>query len=276
MSNFTLLQNNHEIFAHKSISSFKLYRKIRCFFFFTCRWCVARRNELAGGREPVIFRWLPSDSEKKTAKLCNSVNAMCHKTHEIYKHLGKGGDPGHVLWLWMMQFFSASRNSLSFRWWLAAEVSGREKTNTALHSTSPKPARIQKNLVSVGLCVQLWLGRWQADFARPRQLHVFLCLWLNLSFFCQTQRWSACSSQWRKSWRDSTARARKATTRWGRRDFTLSVWFAVFEHESRSILISAKHSQTQKQVRRKQSLSKVASDLFCFFSYFAAAEHYWS
>lgn len=86
---------------------------------------------------------------KKTAKLCNSVNAKRTRT---YKHLGKGGDPGHVLWLWMMQFFSASRNSLSFRWWLAAEVSGREKTNTALHSTSPKPARIQKNLVSVG-CV---------------------------------------------------------------------------------------------------------------------------
>lgn len=159
-------------------------------------------------------------------------------------------------------------------------ISGRSqwkrenKYCTSLNIT--KACKNPEELGECGLRVQLRLGRWQADFARPRQSHVFLRLWLSLSFFCQTQRWSACSSQWRKSWRDSTARARKATTRWGRRDFTLSVWFAVFEHESRSILISAKHSQTQKQVRRKQSLSKVASDLFCFFSYLAAAEHYWS
>lgn len=205
---------------------------------------------------------------KKTAKLCNSVDVMCHK--RVLQKLGKRGWPWTCPLTLNDAVFPCIKDSLSFRWWLAAEVSGREKTNTALHSTSPKRARIQKNLVGLGCVSSCGLDGDRLTLP-DTVIARFLCLWLNLTFFCQTQRWSACSSQWRKSWRDSTAKARKATTRWGRRDFILSVWFVVVEHESRNILISAKHSQAHKQVLQKQSLSKIASDSFLFLLLFCSS-----
>lgn len=162
MSNFTLLQNNHEIFAHKSISSFKMYCKIR--FFYLPLMCG--KKELTCWRKGAWdFQGTAFWFWKKTAKLCNSVNVMCHK-RDLQK-LGKRGWPWTCPLTLNDAVFPCIKDSLPL---FQVVISGRSqwkrenKYCTSLNIT--KACKNPEELGGFGLRVQLWLGWWQADFDR--------------------------------------------------------------------------------------------------------------
>lgn len=94
-------------------------------------------------------------------------------------------------------------------------------------------------LVSAPGYCNTWLSQrtvlgWDNTWALWRLHDIIITVYcihnLTRNNFCQTQRWSACSSRWLRSWRDRTVKARRASTRWARRDISLPLWFVVNEH----------------------------------------------